>query len=54
MLYWAVLGGQTGLNLVVELAESGILEEYDVEILGTDLAAINKAEDRELFGILNV
>lgn len=43
------LGGQTGLNLVVELAESGILEEYDVEILGTDLAAINKAEDRELF-----
>lgn len=37
------------MNLVVELAESGILEEYDVEILGTDLAAINKAEDRELF-----
>ena len=43
------LGGQTGLNLVVELAESGILAEYDVEILGTDLTAINKAEDRELF-----
>lgn len=43
------LGGQTGLNLVVELANSGILEEYDVEILGTDLEAINKAEDRELF-----
>ena len=43
------LGGQTGLNLVVELANSGILEEYDVEILGTDLTAINKAEDRELF-----
>lgn len=43
------LGGQTGLNLVVELANSGILEEYHVEILGTDLEAINKAEDRELF-----
>lgn len=43
------LGGQTGLNLVVELAEDGILDEYGVEILGTDLHAINKAEDRELF-----
>ena len=43
------LGGQTGLNLVVELAESGILDEYNVEILGTDLNAINCAEDRELF-----
>ena len=43
------LGGQTGLNLVVELAESGILDEYNVEILGTDLDAINKAEDRDLF-----
>ena len=43
------LGGQTGLNLVVELANSGILDEYGVEILGTDLEAINKAEDRELF-----
>lgn len=43
------LGGQTGLNLVVELAQSGILDEYHVEVLGTDLEAINKAEDRELF-----
>ncbi|WP_289220277.1 carbamoyl-phosphate synthase large subunit [Ileibacterium valens] len=43
------LGGQTGLNLVVELAEDGILDEYGVEVLGTDLHAINKAEDRELF-----
>lgn len=43
------LGGQTGLNLVVELANDGILEEYGVEVLGTDLHAINKAEDRELF-----
>ena len=43
------LGGQTGLNLVVELANSGILDAYGVEILGTDLTAINQAEDRELF-----
>lgn len=43
------LGGQTGLNLVVELAESGILEEYNVEILGTQLDAIEKAEDRDKF-----
>ncbi len=43
------LGGQTGLNLVVELAEDGILEACGVEILGTELSAIKKAEDRELF-----
>lgn len=43
------LGGQTGLNLVVELAESGILDEYEVEVLGTALDAIEKAEDRDKF-----
>lgn len=43
------LGGQTGLNLAVELSKSGILEQYDVEILGTKLSSIEKAEDRELF-----
>ncbi|MBS8263393.1 carbamoyl-phosphate synthase large subunit [Mesobacillus boroniphilus] len=43
------LGGQTGLNLAVELAKAGVLEECDVEILGTKLDAINQAEDRELF-----
>ena len=43
------LGGQTGLNLVVELAESGILDECGVEILGTELDAIEKAEDRDKF-----
>lgn len=43
------LGGQTGLNLAVELAKSGVLEECDVKILGTKLEAINQAEDRELF-----
>ncbi|MHC0037232.1 carbamoyl-phosphate synthase large subunit [Pseudoneobacillus sp. C159] len=45
----ATLGGQTGLNLAVELADSGILEEFGVEILGTKLSAIQQAEDRELF-----
>ncbi|MSP79399.1 MAG: carbamoyl-phosphate synthase large subunit, partial [Dehalococcoidia bacterium] len=43
------LGGQTGLNLAVQLAELGILEKYNVRLLGTNLAAIKKAEDRELF-----
>lgn len=43
------LGGQTGLNLTVELAKSGILKQFNVEILGTSLEAINKASDRELF-----
>ena len=43
------LGGQTGLNLVFELAEAGILAANNVEILGTHLSSINKAEDRELF-----
>ncbi|MCH5224694.1 MAG: carbamoyl-phosphate synthase large subunit [Muribaculaceae bacterium] len=43
------LGGQTGLNLAVQLAKKGILEECGVEILGTSFASIEKAEDRELF-----
>lgn len=43
------LGGQTGLNLVVELAEDGILDDFGVEVLGTDIDAINRAEDRERF-----
>lgn len=46
------LGGQTGLNLAVELANSGILEECGVEILGTKLSAIQQAEDRDLFRTL--
>lgn len=45
----ATLGGQTGLNLAVELSKSGVLEECGVEILGTKLSAIKQAEDRELF-----
>ena len=43
------LGGQTGLNMAVELQNSGILEECGVEVLGTKLSAINRAEDRDLF-----
>ena len=43
------LGGQTGLNLAVELADAGILDKYDVRLLGTPLETIRNAEDRELF-----
>lgn len=43
------LGGQTGLNMVVQLDEKGVLAECQVEVLGTSLDSINKAEDRELF-----
>src|SRR2546426_4395166 len=45
----ATLGGQTGLNLAVELAETGVLERYGVRLLGTPLSAIQHAEDREAF-----
>ncbi len=43
------VGGQTALNLAVELADSGILEKYNVELIGAKLEAIKKAEDRLLF-----
>jgi len=43
------LGGQTGLNMAIELNNSGILDELNIEILGTKLDAIHKAEDRDLF-----
>jgi carbamoyl-phosphate synthase large subunit len=46
------LGGQTGLNLATQLADRGILERYEVKLLGTPLEAIRKAEDRELFRAL--
>ncbi len=45
----ATLGGQTGLNMAVELAQSGILRELGIELLGTSLESIRLAEDRELF-----
>ena len=45
----AGIGGQTGLNITSELAENGVFEKYDVELLGTSLEAIKNTEDRELF-----
>ncbi|ARU61379.1 carbamoyl phosphate synthase large subunit [Tumebacillus avium] len=45
----ATLGGQTALNLAVDLAEAGVLAEYEVELLGTPLESIQRAEDRQLF-----
>ena len=45
----ATLGGQTGLNMAVALSESGILDELNIELLGTQLDSIQQAEDRELF-----
>jgi carbamoyl-phosphate synthase large subunit len=43
------MGGQTALNVTVELAKSGELKKYGVELIGAQLTAIEKAEDRELF-----
>lgn len=45
----ASLGGQTGLNLAVALNDEGILKKYGIKVLGTNIASIKKAEDRELF-----
>ena len=45
----STVGGQTALNLSVDLAESGILEQYGVELIGAKIDAIKKAEDRLLF-----
>src|SRR6478609_6985145 len=45
----STVGGQTGLNLSVELAERGILDKYGVELIGAKIDAIKKAEDRLLF-----
>lgn len=46
------LGGQTGLNMAVELSNAGVLDEYNVKVLGTKLSAIEQAEDRDLFRTL--
>ena len=43
------VGGQTALNLAVELADGGVLEKYNVQLIGAQLEAIKKAEDRLLF-----
>src|SRR6202034_3320556 len=45
----STVGGQTGLNLAVALAEAGVLDRYGVELIGAKLDAIKKAEDRLLF-----
>src|SRR6202044_3409339 len=45
----STVGGQTGLNLAVELAENGVLDKYGVELIGAKIDAIKKAEDRLLF-----
>ncbi|CAM9391887.1 unnamed protein product [Discosporangium mesarthrocarpum] len=43
------IGGQTALNLAIDLAEAGVLDKYGVQMIGANLEAINKAEDRQLF-----
>ncbi|MCK0472660.1 carbamoyl phosphate synthase large subunit [Halalkalibacter sp. APA_J-10(15)] len=48
----ATLGGQTGLNLAMDLYDHGLLEKYDVELLGTPIDSIRKGEDREAFRAL--
>ncbi len=45
----AGMGGQTGLNMSIELHEKGILDKYGVKLIGTSIASIKKGEDRELF-----
>lgn len=45
----ASMGGQTGLNMTLELHEKGILDKYNVRVIGTDIDAINKGEDRDIF-----
>ncbi len=45
----AGMGGQTALNLAVELTEKGILEKYGVKVIGTSVESIKKGEDREIF-----
>jgi carbamoyl-phosphate synthase large subunit len=43
------IGGQTALNLAIDLAKAGVLDRYEVQLIGANLEAINKAEDRQLF-----
>lgn len=45
----AGMGGQTGLNLAVELYEAGVLDKYNVKVIGTSIESIKEGEDRELF-----
>ena len=43
------MGGQTGLNLAVELHDAGILDKYNVKVIGTSIESIKKGEDRDTF-----
>ena len=45
----AAMGGQTGLNMAMELDKMGILKKYNIEVIGTDIDAIKKGEDRDIF-----
>ena len=45
----ATLGGQTALNIAIGLYENGVLEKYGVQLIGADVDAINRGEDRQLF-----
>ena len=45
----ATLGGQTALNIAIGLYENGVLEKYGVQLIGADIDAINRGEDRQLF-----
>lgn len=45
----AGMGGQTALNMAVELSEKGILEKYGIKVIGTSIESIKRGEDRELF-----
>ncbi len=45
----AGMGGQTGLNLAVDLHDAGILDKYNVKVIGTSIESIKEGEDRELF-----
>src|SRR5260370_13625454 len=45
----STVGGQTGLNLAVDLADAGVLDRYGVELIGAKIESIKKAEDRLLF-----
>ena len=49
----STVGGQTALNIAMDLNEKGILKKYNIELIGAQVDAINKAEDREQFKASN-
>ncbi|MDI6926943.1 hypothetical protein QMN62_26825, partial [Escherichia coli] len=48
------LGGQTGLNMAIQLHESGVLQDNNVQLLGTELTSIQQAEDREMLSLIHI